>query len=224
MGERPTSRLWVVASYIVVAAIAAFRPRTRSGLHPSLYPASPHRTAEACREMMRVADPDHTKPETDAAHQSDVSLWYALREAAKQWVAHKDARLGAALAYYSVFSIGPLILIAIAIAGLLFTQDVVRQEAITSLRSLLGESGAQAVEGMLASAAKPQQGLIASTIGIVMLLFAAIGVVVQLKDAFNTIWEVKSPPDGGVWGFVRTYVLSLAGVLALGFLLLVSML
>jgi membrane protein len=137
---------------------------------------------------------------------------------------HKDARLGAALAYYSVFSIGPVIVIAVAVAGLLFGQDAVRGEVSNTLRGMLGDTGAQAIDAMLASASKPREGAVATLIGIVTLVFAAIGVVVQLKDALNTVWEVKTPPGRGIWALTRAYVLSFAGVLSLGFLLLISML
>ena len=92
------------------------------------------------------------------------------------------------------------------------------------MQDLLGENGAQAINGMLQSADRPAQGIVATIVGVVTLLFAAIGVVVQLKDAFNTVWEVDPEKQGGIWGFVRTYIMSLAGVLAVGFLLLVSML
>jgi membrane protein len=141
-----------------------------------------------------------------------------------QWVAHKDARLGAALSYYSVFSIGPLILIAVAVAGLFFGREAVQGQVTESLRGLLGENGAQAINGMLVDANRPAEGIVATVIGIITLVAAAIGVVVQLKDAFNTVWEVKQTPGSGLWGFVRTYVLSFAAVLAVGFLLLISML
>jgi membrane protein len=151
------------------------------------------------------------------------SLWPVVKDAGLQWVAHKDARMGAALSYYSVFSIGPLILIAVAIAGLVFGREAVQGQVTDALRGLLGESGAQSISGMLASADRPREGIIATLFGIVTLVAAAIGVVVQLKDAFNTVWEVKETPGTGFWGFVRTYVLSVAAVLAVGFLLLVSM-
>src|SRR5215213_344524 len=152
------------------------------------------------------------------------SIWRASIDAARQWSAHKDSRMGAALSYYSVFSIGPLILIAVAIAGLLFGREAVQGQVTSSLQELLGENGANAINGMLQSADKPKQGIIATIFGIVTLVFAAVGVVVQLKDAFNTVWEVEPSKQGGIWGFIRTYVLSLAGVLSLGFLLLISML
>ena len=98
-----------------------------------------------------------------------AAFWPLAKDAGLQWVAHKDARMGAALSYYSVFSIGPLILIAVAIAGLVFGREAVQGEVTNSLTGLLGENGAQAINGMLASAAKPQEGLIATAVGIVML-------------------------------------------------------
>jgi membrane protein len=154
-----------------------------------------------------------------------VMSWWALtKEAAASWVNHKDAQLGAALAYYSIFSLGPLMVIAIAIAGLVFGQEAVRGEVGLQLKGLLGDAGAQAVDAMLVGASKPQQGIVATVLGIGLLLLAAVGVVVQLKDALNTVWEVEARKKGGTWQFVRTYLVSLAGVLALGFLLLVSLL
>jgi membrane protein len=150
-------------------------------------------------------------------------LWDLIKETGSNWVEHKDARLGAALAYYSIFSIGPLILIAIAVAGLIFGQDAVRGEVSTQMRGLLGDTGAQAVQSMLADASRPRSGILATVFGVATLLFAAVGVVVQLKDALNTVWGVESK-QGGVWQFIRTYIVSLAGVLSLGFLLLVSLL
>jgi membrane protein len=150
--------------------------------------------------------------------------WMVAKEALANWSSHKDARQGAALAYYSVFSIGPIILIAIAVAGLFFGREAVTGQVMSTLQGMLGESGAKAIEGMLAGANRPAAGLLATVFGIVALLFAAIGVVVQLKDALNVVWEVKEPQESGLWPFARNYVLSFAAVLALGFLLLVSLL
>jgi membrane protein len=150
--------------------------------------------------------------------------WFGLlRAAVSQWLKHKDARLGAGLAYYSVFSLVPLIVIVVAVAGLVFGQDAVRGEVAASLRGLIGDSGADAINGMLAHAGEAKEGVLATIIGVGALVFAAIGVVTQLKDALNTVWEVEAPPAKGIWGFVRTSVVSLAGVVALGFLLLISM-
>jgi membrane protein len=150
--------------------------------------------------------------------------WTVAKEAATSWSGHKDARQGAALAYYSVFSLGPIIVIAIAIAGFFFGHDAVTSQVTASLKNMLGDTGAKAIEAMLAGANRPKEGALATVLGIGALLFAAIGVVVQLKDALNVVWEVEESEESGVWHFARNYVLSFAAVLALGFLLLVSLL
>jgi membrane protein len=151
-------------------------------------------------------------------------LWTVAKEAAENWSSHKDSRQGAALAYYSVFSIGPVIVIAIAIAGFIFGRDAVSGQVALSIKGLLGDTGAKAVQAMLVDASRPREGLIATVLGVSALIFAAIGVVVQLKDALNVVWEVKETPGSGIWYYIRSYVLSFAGILALGFLLLVSLL
>lgn len=96
-------------------------------------------------------------------------------------------------------------------------------QVASSIKDMLGDTGAGAVQAMLADAGRPRQGLIATLLGSGALIFAAIGVVAQLKDALNTVWEVGDAPGRGVWHFVRSYVISLAAVLALGFLLMVSL-
>ncbi len=149
--------------------------------------------------------------------------WTVLKEAAANWSRHKDARQGAALAYYSVFSLGPIIVIAIAVAGVLFGRDAVTSQVMSSIKEMLGDTGAKAVEAMLTDASRPAAGILATILGLGALLFAAIGVVVQLKDALNVIWEVEDSEKSGLWHFARSYVLSFAAVLALGFLLLVSL-
>jgi membrane protein len=150
--------------------------------------------------------------------------WSIFRDAASGWMTHKASTLGAALAYYSLFSIGPLILIVIAVAGLVFGEQAVRGQVSLQLTGLLGRQGARAVESMLAVAGKPAEGVFAAILGAGALIFAAIGVVVQLKGALNSVWEVESPSGSGIWSFFQTYGMSLAGVLSLGFLLLVSLL
>ena len=150
-------------------------------------------------------------------------LWIVAKEAAGNWSSHKDSRQGAALAYYSVFSLGPIIVIAIAVAGFFFGRDAVSGQVASSIKDMLGDTGAKAVQAMLADAGRPREGLLATVLGLGTLLFAAIGVVVQLKDALNTVWEVGETPGHGIWHFMRSYVVSLAAVLALGFLLLVSL-
>ena len=146
-----------------------------------------------------------------------------LRTAVDQWLAHRSARLGAALAYYSVFSLGPLLLIVISLAGLLFGEDAVRGRLTVQLRELLGDAGGRALEAMLAGASSPHACYLAAAAGIVLLIVAALGVVVQLKDAMNTVWNVQDTSEAGYWRYARTYLVSLAGILGLGILLAVSL-
>jgi membrane protein len=118
-----------------------------------------------------------------------TSAWRLIKTTIEKWIAHNDARQGAALAYYSVFSIGPLMVIAVGVAGLAFGQEAARGEVQGQLSGMVGQSVANAIDSMLASANRPQQGLLATAIGTAVLLFSALGVVVQLKDAFNTVWK-----------------------------------
>src|ERR1700736_2207167 len=141
------------------------------------------------------------------------SWWVLLKDAATNWATHKDARQGAALAYYSIFSVGPLMVIAIAIAGFVFGAEAARGQVQEQLSGMVGQTAAAAIDSMLAGANKPQQGLLATAIGTAILLFSALGVVVQLKDAFNTVWEVDETKISGVWQFIRTYLISLAAVI-----------
>jgi membrane protein len=232
--DRPLARrpsiLWTLGAYAALTALWYLRPepapRVRTIAVPAPRPVQPSREARPSGGIALREQPPAEAPQGNDEREASVprGWWPLVTHAASQWSAHKDARLGAALAYYSIFSLGPLIVIAVAVAGLIFDEEAVRGEVSAGLRGLLGDSGAQAINGMLAAADKPRQGVFATLIGIGALIFAAIGVVVQLKDALNTVWDVKNPPGRGLWGFARAYLLSFAGVLALGFLLLVSML
>lgn len=146
-----------------------------------------------------------------------------LARAASDWIRHRSPRMGAALAYYAVFSLGPLLLIVTAVAGLFFGSDSVRDSLTEEFHVLLGDTGSQAVDAMIQGAASASAGKTAASIGVILLLAAALGVVVQLKDALNTIWEVKEKPGFGLWWYVRTYFISFAGILTLGFLLATSL-
>jgi membrane protein len=125
-------------------------------------------------------------------------MWALLTKAVNAWFRHRSARLGAALAYYSVFSLGPLLLIVTAIAGIFFGADVARSSITAQFRSMLGDTGSQAVEAMLKGADSSTAGGWAAVFGISLLVIAALGVVVQLRDALNTIFEVKEPEDAGI--------------------------
>jgi membrane protein len=135
----------------------------------------------------------------------------------------KAQRLGAALAYYTIFSIAPLLLIAIAIAGMVFGREAAQGEIFAQLRSVLGPAAAETVQEMVQGAAKPKSGTIITVVGIATLLFGAAGVFGQLKDALNTIWNVEPEPQSGIMALIKDRFLSFAMVLGTGFLLLVSL-
>jgi membrane protein len=146
-----------------------------------------------------------------------------LKQTFSDWSDDHAPRLGAALAYYTVFSIAPLLLIVISIAGLVFGREAAQEQIFGQLSGLVGEGGAEAIQGMLKAADKPHAGIVSTIIGVVTLIFGATGVFIQLQDALNTIWEVKPKPGQGIKGFIRHRILSLAMVFGIGFLLLVSL-
>ena len=140
------------------------------------------------------------------------------------WMDDNASSMGAALAYYTVFSIAPLLLIVISIAGLIFGVEVARGEIIAQLQGLMGKTGALVVQGLLESVSKPTESVIAAIIGVVLLMIGATSVFVELQDDLNRIWRVpKRTEDAGIFGLIRTQVLSFAMILGIGFLLIVSL-
>jgi membrane protein len=135
----------------------------------------------------------------------------------------KAPRLGAALAYYSVFSLAPLLVLALAAAAQLFGEEAAHGEVLRQLRDQVGSEVAAALEGLLVASRRPQAGLVATILGLVALVFGASGVFGQLQDALNTIWKVEPKPGRGVWGFLRDRFIPFLLVLAAGGLLLTSL-
>jgi membrane protein len=142
----------------------------------------------------------------------------------QDWSDDKVPRAAAALAYYAVFSLAPLLLIAIGIAGIVFGREQAQTQILAQATSLVGEKGAQAIEMMMGAKSLGQQtGIISTVIGAIALLIGAAGVLAQLKDTLNTVWDVKAPKTGGLRYFLKTYFMNIALVFATGFLLLVSL-
>lgn len=152
------------------------------------------------------------------------TIFALLKETVSEWNKDKASRLAAALAYYTVFSLSPLLIIVIAIAGAVFGEEAVRGEIVGQIQGLVGKEGAEFIQAAIANASKPQAGGgFASLISIGVLLFGASGLFAQLQDALNTIWEVQPDPKQGVASFIRSRFLSFSMVLGIGFLLLVSL-
>lgn len=151
------------------------------------------------------------------------TVWSLVRGTVEEWLDDNSQRLAASLSYYTIFSIAPILLIVIAIAGLVFGNDFAEERILAQIKSLVGETGGQAIVGMLQNSNRPTQGIFSAVTGIFLLLVGATGVVGELKGALNTIWEVEDRPSGGVMGLIRSRILSLAMILGIGFLLLMSL-
>jgi membrane protein len=149
--------------------------------------------------------------------------WSLVRQTISEWSDDNASTRAASLAYYTAFSIAPTVIIAIAIAGALFGESAARGEIHHQLQGLLGDAGAKVIEDMVDSAAKPGRGLVATLVGVAVLLFAATGVFAELQSALNAFWKARPHHGSGVVAFIRTRVVSFAMVLGIGFLLLVSL-
>jgi membrane protein len=150
-------------------------------------------------------------------------VWLLLKTTATQWIDDKCPQLGAALAYFTVFSLAPLVLILLAFFGLFFGSQHARDKIIEQMQYLVDPSGIKVIKDIATSASKPRSGILATTLGIIVGLFGASGVFGQLQDALNTIWGVKAKPGAGLWAFLRARFLSFAMVAGVCFLLLVSL-
>ena len=156
---------------------------------------------------------------------ADKRILPMCKTAIAAWIEDYAPSMGAALAYYTLFSLAPLLLIAIAIAGLVFGEDAAHGRIVAELRGLMGDDGASTVQALLQNVSKPGEGVTATVVGGATLLIGAMSVFGELQDALDRIWRVPAPPGGtSLKGLLRTRLLSFAMVVAIGFLLLVSLL
>jgi membrane protein len=150
--------------------------------------------------------------------------WAALwRTAADSWVADRAATMGAAIAYYTCFSLAPMLILVIAVAGLAFGETAAEGALFGQLADLVGADSAAALQAMLRSASGPQSGIIATIIGSATLLIAATAVFAELQASLNVVWKAKAPTGFGLWYLVKSRLLSLSLIVAIGFLMLVSL-
>jgi len=147
-----------------------------------------------------------------------------LRQVAKSWLEDYVPSMGAALAYYTMFSLSPLLLIVVSVAGLVFGREAARGEIAAQLQSLMGEQSASAIQALLASVQQPQEGITATVLGVLLLLLGATSVFGELQDALDRIWRVPTRDTHRGWlTLVRDRLLSFGMILAIGFLLIVSL-
>jgi membrane protein len=143
--------------------------------------------------------------------------------AAKDWMDDKAPRLAAALSYYTAFSLPPLLVALIGIAGIAFGAEEVRERIVGQLGGLVGRDSAQLLGDAIAEARQTTGTGWAVALGVIVLVIAASGVFAQLQEALNTIWEVQPKPGGGIWRMIQKRLLSIAAVVGAGFLLPVSL-
>jgi membrane protein len=149
-------------------------------------------------------------------------VWQVLKFAGNGYIEDNCLSRGAAIAYYTVFSLAPVLIIVIAIAGFVFGEEAARGALLQEISGLMGRQGGEAIQTMIASAANPSRGGWAGAIGLITLLVTASGVFSELQSALNLIWRA-SPRLGAVSRLVRARLVSLGLVMTLGFLLLVSL-
>ena len=154
---------------------------------------------------------------------SDVSRMTMLKELGREYWANRPMELAAALSYYTLLSLAPLVLMAVAVAGLIFDHATVEGKIVNEIRLLVGPEGSEVVQTVLRHASDPEKSARSVVIGIAVLLLGATTVFVQLQSSLNRIWKVEESTQASVlWVLVKERLLSLAMVLAVGFLLLVS--
>jgi membrane protein len=146
-----------------------------------------------------------------------------LKQTFKEYSEDKISRHAAALAYFTIFSIAPVLVIIISVAGLVLGEQAVQNEIAGQIEGLVGAESAAMIQSMIASASDTGSSTLATIVGVAVLVFAATGLFVQLQDSLNTIWEIKSAPEGGITKFITKRIFSFTMILGIAFLLLVSL-
>jgi membrane protein len=147
-------------------------------------------------------------------------MWGLTRESVSAWSSDHAPSMGAALAFYTIFSIAPMLIIVIAVAGLVFGEEAARAELLSRIASTAGEEAAVAVRGILREATRPGRGLVAMMFGIAAMVVGATTVFTELQSALNRVWQVPDPPSGGIWRTIWSRIVALVLVLAVAGLLL----
>ena len=178
---------------------------------------------EDCREEFTI-EHRHLGRGSHSGLMPEPVILRTIKGAGRAWWDDDCTRLGASLSFYTLFAIAPVLLVATAIAGLVFGAEAVRGEIVGQLDHLVGREGALAVQSLLEGAAHRPAGILATVIGSITFLIASTGAFLELQVAFNTIWRVKPRAHGHLYAFVMDRVRSFGLVVAIGFLLLVSLL
>jgi membrane protein len=180
--------------------------------------------ADRATDKTGTADVDHSSTRVRDVLKNPKELYQLLKDSVSAWIDDYAPSMGAAISYYTVFSIAPLLLIVIAVAGLVLGQDAASGQIFAQLQGLLGDAGAAAIEGMVESASLSGKSFFATAVGVITLIIGATTVFGELQSALDRIWDSPAAEKKeGIWNLVRTRILSFGMILAIGFLLLISL-
>jgi len=196
--------------------------------HPS--PSAPPSSRSPSSERDRAAAPRVREAAASGERQPQASwserfrnVGALLKQTVSQWSADEASRLAASLALYTLLSLAPLLVIAVAVAGLAFGDDAARGQISQQMSAIVGPQAGQSIEGLVANARTPSSGIVSTVVGVVVGLFGASGVFGELQSSLNRIWQVKPKPGRGIKGLIRDRFLSFSMVMGVAFLLLVSL-
>jgi membrane protein len=231
-----------LVSGLVRLSVAAFsiwqvwqeNKRTRSLGRP--LSNSPISARPAARAEMRSDEGVATEKKRDSSAEGEAksapnlrqesrpkALFHIAISAAREWSAHRAASKGAALALYTLFSLAPMLILVVTIAGFFFGEDAVRDLLVQQMSGLMGPQGADAVKTILAGAQRENDGLIAGLVSLALVLVSATSAFAELKDSLDELWEVPPSNQTGIWGVVRERFLSFGLILVLALMLLASL-
>ena len=229
---------YVIGALVVGTAAAGYVAVTRKNRPQSRFHHAADRqsygrvqdadAADVLGVSSRVAAPNESSGQQSAPEVTKGN-WFRqqlqlVKAAVKAWSDDYAPSMGAALSYYTLFSIAPLLIVVIAVAGMVFGQEAAQGAIVGQLRGIMGEEGAVAVEGMLKAAREPARSMIATIAGIATLLLGSTAIFAELQSALDRIWRVpEAKKESGIWRLLRRRLLSFGLVLALGFLLMVSL-
>lgn len=151
------------------------------------------------------------------------NIWWLLSETFDQFIDDKAFKMSAALSYYAAFSIGPMLIIIIAIAGFIFGEDAIRGQIFREMNSLMGKDGAVLLETIIKGASNTSTGIIATIVSVLFLFIGSVGVFIELQESLNIIWGVEQKPGRGIKGFIKNRLNSFSLVIATSFVMMVSL-
>src|SRR4030081_3008468 len=165
------------------------------------------------------------EPKQDSRDPQAAGLWELAKKSVQAWSDDYAPSMGAALAYYTLFSLAPLLLLVISIAGLVFGAEAAQGQIVAQLGGLIGHEGAVAIQGLLKSASEPAKSTMASILSVTTLLIGATSIFAELQTDLDRIWRApEAAKPSGIWALLRTRLLSFGLIVSIGFLLLVSLL